>query len=38
MFLSQFANEIAVWAAGKNFLIANKRLQPYLDTKLKMMV
>ena len=31
MFLSQFADDIAIWAAGKDFLITNNRLQPYLD-------
>ena len=30
MFLSQFANDIAIWAAGKYILITNNRLQPYL--------
>ena len=31
MFLSQFADDIATWAAGKEFLITNNRLQPYLE-------
>ena len=31
IFLSQFADDIAIWAAGKDFLITNNRLQPYLD-------
>ena len=30
IFLSQFADDIAIWAAGKDFLITNNRLQPYL--------
>ena len=31
MFLSKFENDIVIWAAGKDFIITNKRLQPYLD-------
>ena len=31
IFLSEFADDIAIWAAAKDFLITNKRLQPYLD-------
>ena len=27
----QFANDTAIWAAGKDFLITSNRLQPYLD-------
>ena len=31
MFLSQFADDIAIWATEKDFLTTNNRLQPYLD-------
>ena len=31
MFLSLFADDIAIWAAGKDFLITSSRLQSYLD-------
>ena len=31
MLLSQFADDIAVWAVGKDFLVTNKRLQLCLD-------
>ena len=31
MFLSKFAKDIPIWAAGKDFIVTNKRLQPYLD-------
>ena len=30
-FLSQFADDFAIWASEKDFLITNNRLQPYLD-------
>ena len=31
MFLSQFVDDITIWAIRKDFLVTNKRLQPYLD-------
>ena len=31
MFLSQFADDTAIWAVGKDFLITNNRLKPYFD-------
>ena len=31
MSFSQFVDDIAIWAAEKDFLITNKKLQPHLE-------